>query len=476
MEDEASRYICQLVLDQNVVQLQEALSQYSNIPEEIPIQFVEDLSYKIHLICDIDGQDSSLPLLHIAAATGKTKSIFCLLNQNHDVNLKTKLTKSTPLMYASYNGQSETIEILIHEKGDLNYQYVDDRFINGTGGPTALVLGVGNTEVTKTLLAHGASIETICEYERGVKFYTPLGAAISAGNPEAVELMLQAGALVTDICEFNHPHTALDMAVCSSKYPANDGMRRNLLKIIDILLENKADPNIISHEQPLIQNVVNADRTMDIVIMEKLYTAGANIEHRCTPQDHTLLTRSILSGKPEQVKWLLNKNCKLDYKVTLDRNMFITGDKTPMSFTPIELSQYLSVIDFEWALSLAHLNPDLFLFLTRQLVITEMLYMFSKKASINFIGGISKCLRALETSDKSFGIEITQLMQRIRDLIEQLSSTQTLKRLACISVRESLHDKKYEYIYNVGLPNVLVTDSFFSILDSVILPKRINDS
>ncbi len=464
------RHFCQLLLDEDVDELQKVVNQ-CDIPDEIPMQFVEDLSYKIHLICDIDGQDSSLPLIHIAAATGKTKSLLCLLNQKHYVNLKTKGTKSTPLMYASYNGQTEAVRILLSEKCDVNYQYVDDRFTNGTGGPTALVLGVTNTTVTDTLLEHGACINSICEYERGVKFYTPLAAAISAGNADSVQLILKAGALISDICEFNHPHTALDMAVCCSKYPANDSIRDNMLTIIDILLENNADPNILSHDQPLIQNVANADKSVDTVIMEKLYMAGANIEHRRTPQDHTLLTRSIISGKPEQVRWLLKKNCELDYKVSLDKNMFISSDK---SFTPIELSQYLSVVDFEWALSLAHLNPDLFLFLTRQLAITEMLHMFSKRASLYFVGGISKCVREFDNNGKALGDEITKLMNKIRCLIEQFSRPQSLKRLACISIRNSLHGENYEQIYNLGLPHILVTDSFYTVLDRVLLPMRTN--
>ena len=152
--------------------------------------------------------------------------------------------------------------------------------------------------------------------------------------------------------------------------------------LVDLLISYGADPNIISHDKTLLQNLVVADRSVHIPMMTKLYHAGADMEKRCKPEGHTLLSMSILHGKTEQVKMLLNLNCKTSYEITLDKNE-CDQKMENKCFSPIELSLFLSEKDIDWATSVLTWDPDFFLFLTRQLSIAEMLLVCGAKPPTN---------------------------------------------------------------------------------------------
>ena len=418
--------VIRLVLQEELDVLRETITERGkliNETTEFPVELIRQQAPDVKVICGLPGEDTSLPLLHIAAATNCVQSIQCLLELGWNIDHQSPFTQSTPVLYAALNNHIDSVNCLLEYNCDINKRAeyynvsdicsderniscdnekpidtVDEKMKNkvdistrsehnktqintydhecidelrnnpnepknctSSGGVTPLVIGAQNPRIVFELLRRGAKVDTVCEYDRGSMHITALGVAIKAGQPESVKLLLQAGASVHSICEFNHTHTALDMAICCCKYPTDTKYLNNMAILVDLFISYGADPNIISHHKTLLQNLVVADRSVDVLMMSKLHNAGADVEGRCRPEGHTLLSMSVLHGKTEQVQMLLNKNCQVNYRVKLDKSECDQYTKnTP--FSPIELSLFLSEKDIDWATSLLIWDPDFFLF------------------------------------------------------------------------------------------------------------------
>jgi len=185
-----------------------------------------------------------------------------------DVDTKNEHNK-TALYYACENGHAEVAQYLLDNGASVSL------------GEKPLVAAVTGKHVTlvQLLLTHGAHPDAL---EESVKYSSrqklPLHIAADDCNTELVELLLKHGANV-DITEYTG-HTALHNAVndhlgaasALSWYTADT---KNLKAVIDILLENKADVNIVNNygKTPLY---IAAKRGLLDIVRKMLEVCGGN--------------------------------------------------------------------------------------------------------------------------------------------------------------------------------------------------------
>ncbi|MBM4123601.1 MAG: ankyrin repeat domain-containing protein [Nitrospira sp.] len=92
---------------------------------------------------------SSMVLIEVAS-DGDTKQVLELLEQGADVNAKSPLVKTTPLILAAWNNHVETVRVLLDRGADVN--------ATDATGWTALHAAAfaGNTEIMQLLFKRGA--------------------------------------------------------------------------------------------------------------------------------------------------------------------------------------------------------------------------------------------------------------------------------------------------------------------------------
>ncbi|KAL5713245.1 hypothetical protein ACHQM5_015342 [Ranunculus cassubicifolius] len=188
-------------------------------------------------------------LLHAAAHSGKTNVCKYLLEEfKFDVNEKDPKDR-TPLIHASIDGHSRTMTYLIEKGADpfakckdnltaLHYAAVNDvipvlvskgvdvNALSALGTPLCMAAQQKKRDTLKSLLDHGANPNLT----DGVSA-TPLGLTLYVHSTECTALMLKAGA---------DPN-----AVTCGKRPLGFAAAEGKLDFIKLLLEYKADPNLV---------------------------------------------------------------------------------------------------------------------------------------------------------------------------------------------------------------------------------------
>ena len=168
--------------------------------------------------------------IHIAAYKGNA-GVVRMLSREYgvDVNCSTSeilkeppLTGLTPLYWATVNGQTEVVKLLLDNNADVNASCSDD-------GVTPLhIAGCnGHTEVLKLLLENNADVNA----RRTDNGATPLHIAAFEGHAEVVKLLLDSNADVNASCT-NDGATPLYIAA-----------QQGHTVVVKLLLENNADVN-----------------------------------------------------------------------------------------------------------------------------------------------------------------------------------------------------------------------------------------
>ena len=169
----------------------------------------------------IDRSYNNNTALIYASSEGHTEIVELLLDRGADINITNDLG-STALMEASRNNRTEIIRLLLDRGADPNIR--DDY-----GGTALISASIGNrrTDIVKMLLDNDADPNIQENYDGE----TALMQASYYGNTESVGLLLENDADPNIQCHSGE--TSLIMA-----------SSRGYINIVKMLLDNGADPNI----------------------------------------------------------------------------------------------------------------------------------------------------------------------------------------------------------------------------------------
>ncbi len=253
---------------------------------------------------DVNAKDkfSKTPLIQ-AASKGYAVIVEYLIGKRADVNAKDNSGR-TPLSHAVYNGNSKIVTFLIENGADVNKR--------DNTGKTALFAAVrtGNVEILRLLIDKGAEIDV-----KGKRDYvTPLMEASERGHTEIAKILIEKGAdinakqitgltslrmaafnldtaMVKLLINSGANINAVDMnggtiltALASVSYKemmmggAMSGtttrrVRADMAKMVKLLLENGADPNIRDNDGKTA--LIEAKENRHSEIAKLLIQAGA---------------------------------------------------------------------------------------------------------------------------------------------------------------------------------------------------------
>ena len=238
--------------------------------------------------------------IHVAAYYGLRESIFVLLNNGHNINLRDTWNR-TPLMWATENGHESVIQLLVEKGAEID---LDD-----SRGWTPLTMAVtnGNISIVKLLLEKGAHIEA-----KDKNGETALVKAVEQGHEAVVQILLENGAYIE--AEDEHGETALTKA-------AEQGHKA----IVQILLEKGADTEAKDKngETALVKAANQGDKAVVQILLEN----GAYIEAK-DEYGETALAKAANQRHEAVVQILLEKGADIEAK---NKNGDAVLDESPDS-------------------------------------------------------------------------------------------------------------------------------------------------
>ena len=176
------------------------------------------------------------PEIHSAAESGNYRQLKRLLEEDpHLVNAKDKRGQK-PLHYAASNSL-QCVELLVESGADLNARDRD--------GYTAIFRAF-TVEIAKVLVENGAKVNIVGRWNS-----TPLRCAVRLQNSDVVRYLISQGADINHIekLDFRKTITQAALSMITYKDRDNEEKKNKALKILEILLEAGADPNIQSVDE-----------------------------------------------------------------------------------------------------------------------------------------------------------------------------------------------------------------------------------
>ncbi|KAB8244890.1 hypothetical protein BDV35DRAFT_381881 [Aspergillus flavus] len=203
----------------------------------------------------------SLPKLdavHLAAFNGHSHVLRLIITSEENTINKKDSTGATALMWASYNGYYEAVEMLLSKGADINAQ--------GRQYETALQVACcrGHDQVVQILLEKGANIHHFRAniHHFSGKYGNALQAASLGGHDRIVQMLLERGADVN--AGGGHDGSALQAA-------SSEGH----VQIVQMLLEKGADVNAGGGHDGSALQVASSEGHVQIVQM--LLEKGADV-------------------------------------------------------------------------------------------------------------------------------------------------------------------------------------------------------
>ena len=221
--------------------------------------------------------------IHVAAYYGLRESIFVLLKNGNDTNLRDTWNR-TPLMWATENGHESVIQLLVEKGAEIDLE--DSR------GWTPLTLAVTNgyISVVKLLLKNGAFTEA-----RVKNVDTALLKAAEQGHEVIVKILLEKGAYI-EAWDKNEERALLKAAEQGHEV------------IVKILLEKGANIEAGKYgETALLKAAKQGHEAVIKILLEK----GAYIEARDIYGEKALL-KAAKQGHEAVVQILLEKGADIE--------------------------------------------------------------------------------------------------------------------------------------------------------------------
>ena len=183
---------------------------------------------------DIPNEDNITPL-HAAAENGRTNVVARLLKANAKPNIQTITQGVAPLHYATQSKHLDTIKALLKGKADPD---ITDN--NGTA-PLHICCIAGSLEITEVLLRSKANPNILDDVTKA----TPLYYAVDGIHIKVLQSLVSFNAdpNIHDGNGYTPLHIMCDKVI-KPEFQSNISA---LLKIAQILLEAKANPNVIEH-------------------------------------------------------------------------------------------------------------------------------------------------------------------------------------------------------------------------------------
>lgn len=242
--------------------------------------------------------------------------------------------EKTPLYFAvQYGAVSCVKELLDHHASpntsqvmkvfSINYDFKTYVFQIFSETPLHLAASLGNQDILKLLLGHGAAVNIQCGPDKA----TPLHLAAEDGDIECVKILIDAGATVTT--RNKKQQTPLHLAALSQS-----------TETIELLLRMKANPNAIDIDgrTPLHSSIVKVTRSCECVRI--LLDAGAEV-NKPDVFGYTPLHLAALNEFPYCVMLLINAGG--------DVTMRTNGGISVLTFitrkTPEVIPKYVSKFD-----------------------------------------------------------------------------------------------------------------------------------
>lgn len=225
--------------------------------------------------------DSSL-----RSRSNMTLTVRLLLDQGANANAKHSKDETTPLQWASIDGNRDVLQLLCERGADVNAKDKD--------GNTALHFAVrnGNTAVVELLLKQGANVEAT----GGRSNLTALMEAATHGRNSIAIMLLQAGASVSTA---NHQgRTAIDLAALTG----HEGLTK-------ILLDSGAD--LESRDDKGSTPLSAATFGDKVEVVKLLLAAGAKIDAHDV-LGMTSLTWATIAGNRASMEVLLDAGANID--------------------------------------------------------------------------------------------------------------------------------------------------------------------
>lgn len=197
-----------------------------------------------------NGVPGATPVLMTAARTGNVDTVKLLLTHGAEVNAKETERGQTALMWAVAEKHPEVVRLLIDHGADANTR--------STSGFTALLFSAqqGDLDSARTLLEAGANVNDASPQDG-----SPLVVATHSGHEALALFLLAKGAEpnAKDAFGVTAMHYALlkGLARVSGVRPISGAgylYRPNMPKLVKVLLEHGANPNVRIEKFPPMPN------------------------------------------------------------------------------------------------------------------------------------------------------------------------------------------------------------------------------
>ena len=258
-------------------------------------------------------------LLKTASNLGHLETL--VREHNNDPNIQDETGQiDTILLFASYNGQFEVVELLLRQNIDPNVKEVD--------GWTALMFSSqnGHLQVVELLLKHNADPNS-----RNVERWTPVMLATQNGHLQIVKLLLKKNA---DPNIYNNDGSTalmfashnghLQLAELLMKENANPNIRdvdgwtavmfasqNDHLHLVELLLKGKVDPNVRNANGSTALLIASQNNHLQVVELLLKECADPNVHDN---DGWTAVMIASHSGHLQVVKQLLKHTADLNIR------------------------------------------------------------------------------------------------------------------------------------------------------------------